>query len=194
MGITRGSTAGTAGTNGTNGTNGAPGAMVQLADSLLGADTANFDFTSISGSYNHLLLYTYLRGTKAVTGLGLNLRFNNDSSAIYDWYRFYGSGSGSFGHGGVDNDTSIDADYPVGDSATTGFVGSGQFFIPNYAATTFFKSCTYDGFGPRAEGGSLFRFSGGGMWKSTAAITRITITPDANNWKAGSRVTLYGVL
>jgi hypothetical protein len=176
------------------------GNYVQLADSLLGSDTASFDFTSISGSYKHLQLIISGRSTKAaVTSDTMNLKINNDGGANYDWLFFtegtgtsYGTGSGGMVETFAGTSARI-MDLPAANS-TAGDSGNLQLTFPDYASTTLNKTAY-------STGGVLFDRSAGLIrvhrcfvsWRNTAAITRITLTPAGGNWKTGSRATLYGL-
>jgi hypothetical protein len=67
--------------------------------------------------------------------------------------------------------------------------------IAHYAGTTFEKSIISES-GDSASGNSpYFPFSlrNTGFWRSASAINQIVIIPAANNFKAGSLFTLYGI-
>ncbi len=173
---------------------GATSALTQIYDNLLVAAAANFDITSIPGSYNHLWLILYLRGTKSATSVQPRLTFNNDTGTNYDSQKQYAS-AGTGGAGGTIGQAYIDLTDASAASSDTGAVSAIEALIPQYAGTTFHKTVTGKGFNPRAySSGNEYVMNTGGLWKNTAAITRITVTPDSNNWDAGSRATLYGML
>lgn len=172
---------------------GVTAAMVQVSDSLLGANANNFDFTDIPGTYKHLWLLLYLRGTKSATSVQPRVTFNADTGTNYDVQKQYAAGS-TPGSGGVASQAYIDLADASAASSDTGAVSAIEVLIPNYAGTTFHKTVTGKGFNPRAySAGNEYVMNTGGLWKSTAAITRITITPDANQWALGSRATLYAM-
>ncbi len=58
----------------------------------------------------------------------------------------------------------------------------------NYSNTTTYKTVLSRCSNP--TGGTL---AVAGLWRSTAAITSITLTPTAGNWLSGSTFTLYGI-
>lgn len=156
----------------------------------LAVDTASFDFQSIPDSYESLRLIYHGRGAAATNGNLFVMRFNNDSGANYD-YETNNSING--GHTGANftGQTSIGFMAIPKGSSTADRPGSGDILIPGYARTVFHKVT-------RATGTdyitSVLRVTGGaGVWKSTAAITRITIAPDTGNWLAGSVASLYGI-
>lgn len=176
---------------------GAPtgGNLFRVYDSVLGADTANFDITSIPGGYKHLLLLLQARATGAVVAALVEARFNNDSSANYDYE--YG---GAFGpsntitaNGAAQTFLSI-GDCP-GASATAGYAATIRSEITNYAGTTFDKTAaSQSSLAQSTAAAGIYVEVITGHWRTTAtAITRITIFPSSGNFKAGSRCTLYAL-
>ena len=45
----------------------------------------------------------------------------------------------------------------------------------------------------RDQTGDYYTGTTGGLWRNTAAVTRIQITPGAGSWAAGSAFYLYGI-
>lgn len=172
---------------------GGGGSMAAIQHQVLAVNTATFDFTSIPGTYMHLWMIMYLRGTKAATSVQAQVTFNGDTGANYDVEKHYAA-SNIPGAGGVINGTFFDPADAAGASSDAGAVSAVEILIPNYAGTTFHKTVTGKGFNPRAySAGNEYVMNTGGLWKSTAAVTRITVTPDANSWAAGSMASLYGL-
>lgn len=165
---------------------------VRLANSTLGADTATFDFTSIPTIYTTLQLVGYLRGTAATTNSGVNVRFNNDSTGIYDNAYLYGQGT-TTAVGSFVNQTTVQCGQMPCATAPANVFSPLLFWIPNYSISNNHRS-----------GWSKFFLRWGAnladterdavIWRNNAAaISRITLTPAAGgNFKSGSRVTLYG--
>lgn len=169
-------------------------AMVRLFDSVLGADAASFDVSSIVQTYKHLQLLLQVRGTKAAQNCAPLLRFNNDSGSNYRWNVDYVASNAS-GHNDIQSggDTSARIGLCPAASATAGAAAVIEILIPNYAGATFRKQATALGHAGDSGSGIDHSFRGGCGWLSTAAITRVAIFPDANNWLAGSRLTIYGL-
>lgn len=176
---------------------GASGAMTMISDDLKGSSAASFDFTSIPGSYKHLMMVVEGRSTVAAINENVFMRFNNDSGSNYD-YSHWAIGelstiSGAFEEG--NGATSFVRVLVVpGASSTAGDAGNMTLWFPNYASTTF--NHTFHG-----QGGTLLSRASGnirflqafGSWRSTAAITRITLSTTSGSWDTGSRATLYGI-
>lgn len=155
---------------------------------------SSFDFTSLPGQFAHLMIQIYARTDSANTSDAITLRINNDSGANYDYANLQSSASGSVSGGGSSAQTSLTLGSAVGGAGTAGRFGEITAFITAYAQTTGDKSVS--------TLWSLFRgtattdgFCGitSGCWRSTSAVTRVTIIPVAGNLASGSRVTIYGL-
>jgi hypothetical protein len=159
--------------------------MVLIFDSLLGADAASFDVTDIPGTYKHLKGYLQVRGTEAVPTQQAFLRYNNDSGANYSWVNT-NSGSG----GGL---TAGRLGLTTGSIAVADCPSTHEFFIADYAGSVFIKyGLVMAGFiNPGVT--SLCEAINHHWAAAPAAVTRLTVFPNAGNWLAGSRFTLYGL-
>lgn len=169
------------------------GKLAVIAETVVaGSPAANFDFTSISGSYRHLQLRIQARSDTAATFVTVNMTFNNDSGSNYDWQRSTVTNT-TGANGATAATTSLRAGLTTAASATSNNPGQCVIDINNYAATVFFK--TFLGNSIEFEGTTAATFVNErncGQWRSTSAITRITLTPSAGSWIVGSTATLYG--
>ena len=167
------------------------GGMTLIAETVLGSAAASITFSSIPATYRHLIIELSGRSDTATTGVeNLFMRFNGDSSAIYDWQEHRAEG-GTPGSVRVGDDTSHRIGRLVRDSNTAGYVTKVSIRIPSYRDTTFFK-------GFEGVHGSMFNGSSTvsvhtGNWRSTAAITSITIQA-TGNFLTGSVASLYGLV
>lgn len=170
------------------------GDMVRIEEKVLAVDTASFDFTSIPATYNHLLIEVQVRGAVAATLVEFWLRFNGDVGANYDWQHLQGNATAVAG-GESFAQTKIRALAGVaGATSTAGVADIATIRIPNYRRTTFQKSAITNGGLKRGTAtGDLYSQQSVGWWRSTAAITQVTILPDSGNWLAGSVAVLYGL-
>ena len=156
---------------------------VELATASL-AGVSTYTFSSISGSYKTLFL---------------RLTDSYDSLGNYILMRINGSTTGNYSRTRVNADQATNGTTTGGSSwvialntnditsGTTGF----EFYFPNYASTTMFKSY----YGWSMDGGTPARWQVGvnsnGSVKN-AALSSITLICDGGNWSAGT-ATLYGV-
>lgn len=169
---------------------GASGGVTSFYDNTLAVDTANFDITGIPAGAN-LEIYTYLRTTQAAISSSANLRFNNDSAANYDSQRLRGAGataSAAFTAGAT---SGLFTDAP-GASATANKFAATHILIPNYAGgvghtTVIARTSHVEGI----ASGDMYAEQYNVVWRSIAAINRVTLLPVSGNFKAGSRCTVY---
>ena len=164
---------------------------VQIGSTVtVGAGGASsIDFTSIPQTYTDLLLVTSTRvQTLAYEGEGLVIRFNG-ATTNYTQKQLYGNGSTAASYSG----TKIYAGRSTSNSATANTFSNNQCYIPNYSGATN-KSLSTDGVNENnatAAGTDLEA----GLWSSTAAITSISLLPDAaSTILQYSTATLYGIL
>jgi hypothetical protein len=146
-------------------------------------------FSSISQNFTHLRLLGSLRDNRTVfVGDNTLLRFNGDTATNYN----YTYGSFSLGTN-LASATSLFGLILVTTSANTAnFFASVDVLIPNYSSTTLGKGAfAYSGYG---DGVTPLGRVGMGTWNSTAAITSISITPNAGTlFSQYSQLTLYGI-
>lgn len=168
------------------------GALVKIAGSVLAVDTANFDFTSIPGTFYSLRLVLHLRSNvTSIVADRVGVRFNADTAANYDYAT---AGSASFsGTGGTAIQLADATSSQVGSATAAALY---DLLIPSYAGTTFWKNIGGSAWIERQPAGAQqFAESTGGIWRSTAAITEITILPiSGTKWVAGSSAYLYALI
>lgn len=167
--------------------------LFKIASTTVETPQANVDFTSIPQGYTDLLVV--LSGRSDGAAYNNLLRFNNDSGSNYTWrnlYAFSGSVYSDAGTASPEN-TYIRFGFTNASTMTTSAFGSAQAYIPNYASSLY-KSVGTDGTQEsNATTGVDIGFTAG-LWSSTSAINRVTITPQAGQFVAGTTATLYGVL
>lgn len=159
-----------------------------IATTTLGSATATITFSSISGSYTDLIIAGGLRVDNASSGTqNAVIRFNSDSSSNYSWTYILGDGS-SASSSRTTNATELLVS-TVGNDDTNRY--SAEIWqINNYSNTTTYKTALLKhmvNYGNQAQVWV-------GLWRSTSAITSISITAGSANWAAGSTLTLYGIL
>ena len=176
-----------------SGAGGGVGAI--LFSSVLGADAASIDtgVGGIAGGYNYLRMLFVGRTDEAVVLSSLSFTLNNDTGANYD-----------FVWTGTSNTTAITGNntaqtawnvQTLGASAGANFAGAVQFDMAAYAGTTFYKAANW--LTTRADGSAAANMSMlnfGGSYRSTAAVSRLAVTPltGGAKLKAGSALYIYG--
>lgn len=165
------------------------GAYDSLATVTLSTSTASITFAGIPAGYKHL----EIRGIGQInTGTEYALlRFNSDSGANYSIH--YLNGNGSAASAGAATSTNQAAMfYGMGMPSTANTFGVGICSILDYADTNKYKTVrSLDGFDANGSGGVELCSS---SWRSTSAITSITLTPNSSKtFNQYSQFALYGV-
>ena len=163
-------------------------ALIEALD--LDAPAASFDFDDIPQTFAHLKLRAVVRGADDSGGINVLLRCNGEAGTSYDSAFILTDGAAvTTGNEAAGDDLHIasapDSTYPAGEAA---FVEIDLYF---YADTSFEKQI-------RAVGGTHNNVFIGlrqilGVFRDTDPITRVTLTPNTDNWAAGSKATLYGI-
>lgn len=167
-----------------------------IANSTLTGSAVSIDLTSLPTSYAHLLILAYIRTDRAATLDNLSLRFNNDSTAIYDYNYTVASASGAPSSVAATAQTAIRiAPNIPGATATANRFGCIAFLVNHYAGTANHKVATGNYWSlSGTTTADVFTGTCGGNWRSAAAISRITIFPElGTNLVSGCRVTVYGL-
>lgn len=152
-----------------------------LASNTLSSNQTSVDFSSISGSYTDLILI--LEGT-GTADLDLCLRFNSDTGTNYSMTNLRGDGTSPYST----SDTSRDR-MAVGIITSTRTMS--QINIQDYSNSTTYKSVLARTDSTNATYGLMARV---GLWRSTAAITTITVlTNTTSGLASGMTLSLYGI-
>jgi hypothetical protein len=168
--------------------------MVPIERKVLAA-AGPIDFQNIPQDYDHLRLIVSPRTEEAGAAGQCFMRFNGDSSAIYDWQRLYGYGSTANAAEGQASQHFFTFWYPMASTVPTTRFGHADILIPNYRMLTSQKGFTAVGNSPSGGTFNNYAYMFSGLWRSAAAVNRIQLLPQGlGNWSAGSIATLYGIL
>lgn len=161
-----------------------------IATTTLSSAAASITFSSISSAYTDLRLVLVARSNNTGTPReDLYIRFNSDTGTNYSHTTLYGQ-DGSVGSFRQSNRTEINA--YTGLPGTAGQFSLTTFDIFSYAGSTN-KSCLLTvNNDQNTVGGQVGREAG--LWRSTSAITSITVLPQTNSFDTGTTATLYGIL
>lgn len=117
------------------------------------------------------------------------MRFNNDSSAHYQWDNQIGNNAP--GTSGASLLTYLQMGLCAGASDTAGYFGVGSFSIGNSSSAAVAKSI-HSTASLICNGTTYYLSEFGGVWNQAAALTSITLLPDSGNLVANSTFALYG--
>ena len=151
----------------------------------LGTATSAVTFSSIPATYTDLVLIANSSTTTVGSSEFNKMTFNSDTATNYSTTTLGGDGSSAASFRG----TSV-AYIRAGRNTANG----DSYFVPNkiqimnYANTTTYKTAFAQG----PEAGAYME-NDIGLWRSTSAITSVTLTAGLNNYKVGCTFTLYGI-
>ena len=163
-----------------------------IATTTVGAGgSATVTFSSIPSTYKHLQVRGIVRNTAAGTSInGIFAQFNSDTASNYSRHNLIGDGASATATASTSTTNVLAGQYPQG--GTTASIFSGFVFdILDYGDINKYKTT-------RASGGVDLNGSGqirliSGNWRSTSAITSITLTPEDANFAQYSQFALYGI-
>jgi len=155
-----------------------------IATQTIGTATATVTFSSIPQTYTDLVV-SY-EGTSSVSNGAL--RFNSDTAGNYSYGRFFGEGAG----GVASSDSASNATYAgifLGSTGRTSAIAN----IMNYSNTTTYKSTISTGV-TNSAGSPAYNVSFyTGTWRSTSAITVVSVFTASGTFSVDSTFTLYGI-
>ena len=163
---------------------------VKIASNTVGAGgAATVTFSSIPATYTDLVIKLSARGDSSTSTKYTIYGTFNGSTSSYSGKYLEGNGASAasgampttgFGAGNFDNAT-----------FTANTFGNSEIYIPNYASANY-KSVSVDATTENNATTSYADFYAG-LWSNTAAITSVTLTPEAGNFVQYSTFTLYGI-
>ncbi len=175
---------------------GAPGAFESIATAT-GSGQTSVTFSSIPSTYKHLQIRIIARDNSGNGGGSgaLRLRFNGDTSSVYDRHHLSGNGSSpSVGSDINSNDFSLDA-LMMGGGTGANIYGVGILDIIDYASTTKNKTLRLiNGNNTNNTFGNEFIRLQSGSWRNTSAISSIELyISNGSGYETGTRISLYGI-
>jgi hypothetical protein len=161
-----------------------PATYEKIATTTLGSATTTITFSTIAATYTDIKCVWV--GTTA-SAADITLTFNSDTGSNYSQTYIDGTGTSAIS-GRLTSQTKIYL-YPNGGTSTTipSYYG---FDVFSYAGSTY-KTLLTEGNGDKNGSGDIARQVA--LWRSTSAITTITLT-STSNMSIGTTATLYGIL
>jgi hypothetical protein len=162
--------------------------MILIESKTLGTAAASIEFTSIPQTYTDLVFVASTRASTSGTSVEPCLVTFNANTSNYTHRTLNGSGSAATSASGTSR---LVFNSPrTGTTAST--FGNVSVYIPNYAGATN-KSYSTDSV-TEHNATEAHQTLIAGLWSDTAAITSAKFEPTANNFIAGSTISLYGIL
>lgn len=174
------------------GGNGGGGSYESIATVSASGGETSLSLTSIPSTYKHLELRWIARTSLASVGGGFFVRYNSDSSALYTKHSLWGDGANVNANDfGSDTETEITFG-GAGANATASVFGTGVLSVLDYSSTSKYK--TLRSFHGIDNNGSGYSQLSSGLWRSTSAITSITLTATSSKtFSASTKFALYGI-
>lgn len=145
--------------------------------------TASIVFSSLTTSYDHL--YLVINARSASAGQIIDVSFNSDTTSS-NYQGCYIEGTGSTPTGWDDQDRMIGMNTASSQRANS--FGGSQAYIFDYRNTSKYKTWLGTGNNP------AYQEQFAGQWRSTSAITSITLTIQGGyNFAQDSVASLYGI-
>ncbi len=178
---------------------GVAGDYESIATVTVGAGgSSSVTFSSISGTFSHLQLRYCAQTNRATYGIdNSKITLNSDTASNYSWHVLSGDGSAAFSGAGTSQPFIKSGDRDLGTTAAANFFGVGVIDFLDYSNTNKYK--TTRSLTGEDLNGTIAGFGGGvslssGSWRSTTAITSITLTPaNGTAYTQYSSFALYGV-
>jgi hypothetical protein len=165
---------------------------------VTGSALASYDTNTrlggnITSIFKDLLLVVQARSTTAATNDTLNLRFNNDSGANYDVEEQHASAGTVGSSEAVAATQAFQANTVPAASVAAGIFSQTSIEIANYTGTTAQKTVNTRHSGKTGTAsGNITVSQVSAFWRSTAAITRLSLFLTLGSFELGTRITLYG--
>lgn len=160
-----------------------PATYEPIATTTLGSAASTITFSSISSAYTDIRLVLV---SNDGVGSSITMRFNSDTGTNYSRTILNGNGTSAV-TANTTNATSINV---APNNSGAGLWGLYTVDVFSYAGSTY-KTVLSTNSVDQNGSGQVGRLVG--LWRSTSAITTITLT-DSSNFAAGTTATLYGIL
>lgn len=131
-----------------------------------------------------LMAFAFLRGTQAAASVNCQITFNNDGTSIYDYMVAGGANATANAGNAIASAAWLPAVCAASDAA--GAFSAWTLIMPQYAATTGHKQANLISGLTDTTAANMIQQTIQGRYRSTTAVSRITLTPSAGSWAAGS--------
>ena len=168
------------------------GSFESIATTTVGSGgSSSVTFSSIPSTYTHLQLRILARTTVTNDSDFCGIRFNSDSSSVYNEHGLYGNGSSASAM--YNTSTYCIVQRIPTDQFGANIFGAIVLDILDYKDTNKYKVTRHLGGFDSNGGGQIFLESN--LWRSTSAISTITITPSNSgpSFVQYSHFALYGI-
>jgi hypothetical protein len=172
-----------------------PSAFNFIASTTVSTPVSSIVFSSIPSTYKHLQIRGICRNTANVGGDAPGMRFNSDSASNYSHHTVNSNGT-SISLFNSGSDTIAMFGYNTADASySSNIFTSTVIEILDYANTNKYKTL-FTRYGSDNNGTPRNTGLTTANWRSTSAITSISLAPypnSTNTWVSGTTFALYGM-
>lgn len=158
--------------------------------------SSSISFSSIPSTYKHLQIRAIVATTQGNDrgNTAIYAQFNSDTGTNYSWHQLKGNNSAATSTNFA-NENAIYGSDTLYAGGVTGVYGAQIIDILDYSNTSKYKTVrVLNGFDSNsATTGNTSIALNSGLWRSTAAISTITIPYTGFNYKQYSHFALYGI-
>jgi hypothetical protein len=166
------------------------GAFEQIATVFGTGSSGTITFSSIPATYKHLQIRVSARSNDDNAISNLRMTMNGDSAANYSWHFMQGFGSGQWSSAG--SSTSLIALRDILSGTSGNIPGSLIIDLVDYADTNKFKTVrALAGLSNGTTQNQVSLISGN--YRSTTAVSSLTLSIAAGSFITASRFSLYGI-
>jgi hypothetical protein len=170
--------------------------MTLIATSTVGAGgTSSISFSDIPQTYTDLKILASTRDTRNSPGPGyLQLTFNGSSSDFsYRYFGYYNSGPGDTGGNVAGSGGGGYVSFAAGiDSQMANSFGNNEIYISRYTSNRY-KLVGSNGVNENNSSYPVWLNVHSTIWRTTAAITSLSIIPGSGTFMQHTSVSLYGI-
>jgi hypothetical protein len=163
----------------------APASYDSIATINGNGSTGSITFSSIPSTYTHLEVRASVLASS--TNDDILMRFNGDTASNYSFHEIRGGGTSATAHSA----TSVSYMVPGGNAGNTTYPYSFVLSVLDYKSTNKNKTIRTLSGTDRNGGGSISVFSGN--WRSTSAVTSITLYAPSSVFNTNTKFALYGI-
>ena len=157
-----------------------------IANTTTTGTVAGITFSSIPGTYKHLLLIGSAKSPSGNTDVGIQM--NGDTGSNYNLHMLYGNSGGSNGSYRVNTTRAGITNWSYTDSTVFNLMHA---TIHNYANTNLWKVTNFKSSRGNSGGGNDIGHS---YWRNTNAITSLYVFGTTTSFAAGCTFSLYGII
>ena len=159
-----------------------PSTLTPIATNTLTTATASVTFSSLPQGYTDLVVI--VNGSITTGNENMLIRFNGDTGSNYSDTSIGGSGSAAISN----RETSVTSIRANSYGSITTALSDYKINIMNYSNATTYKTTL-----SRGNNTGTGTSANVGLWRSTAAITSVTLLPSASTFISGTTFVIYGV-